>query len=551
MRHPGFNLKSPFEGGFRGMSPQNATLDNHKKQKLNLGDQTMQKTIFILLLALALPLLANNITVGTPSIARMVAASDYAMVRFDLSWENSFRDDLNWDAAWVFVKYKPAGGDWQHATLNTTAGNHIIPSGYSCSVGTTGGAGMGVFIYRSANGSGDTDLGDVLLRWEYGENGIAVDDEFSLNVFAIEMVYTPEGDFYVGNGDDEYSYQSNTYATYGFQDGDSTEIAYHVTASPVVLDSTDGCLWATGLWDSTSCTLQADFPTGYNAFYMMKYETSQGQYADFLNTLTTTQDGNRFPDKEGDERHTIGGTAGSYYVSRPSRACNYISWMDGAAYADWAGLRPMTEMELEKHGYSIIGKDGNYFTFYKSNLSHNMFAHQIGTMSLETVFNGTVYEDVVVLTPTGQPQTHWDYMINIGDNYGYINTPPLGVVRCGIFATADTDDQDGASASITGAMELSGNLSEMVVNVGNSTGRLFAGSHGDGALSANGCATNTDWPGYAAGEVTSATGTGWRGGGWSTGSLHYCFVGCRDFMIDTFTGQRHFAGGFRAVRTAE
>lgn len=29
-------------------------------------------------------------------------------------------------------------------------------------------------------------------------------------------------------------------------------------------------------------------------------------------------------------------------------ACNWLTWMDGAAYTDWAALRPFTELEFEK-----------------------------------------------------------------------------------------------------------------------------------------------------------------------------------------------------------
>ena len=29
-------------------------------------------------------------------------------------------------------------------------------------------------------------------------------------------------------------------------------------------------------------------------------------------------------------------------------ACNWLSWADVAAYLDWSGLRPMTELEFEK-----------------------------------------------------------------------------------------------------------------------------------------------------------------------------------------------------------
>jgi len=159
---------------------------------------------------LVLPVFANNIQVGIPNVTGANITDDYAFVQFDLSWENSFRDDINWDAAWVFVKYKETGGDWYHAYLNTTAGTHIIPTGYTCLVGLTEissiDRGMGVFIYRNTNGSGSTTLTNVQLRWEYGANGLADGAAFTVKVFAIEMVYIPQGAFYVGDADADQPY---------------------------------------------------------------------------------------------------------------------------------------------------------------------------------------------------------------------------------------------------------------------------------------------------------------------------------------------------------
>lgn len=60
---------------------------------------------------------------------------------------------------------------------------------------------------------------------------------------------------------------------------------------------------------------------------------------------------------------------------------------------------------------------------------------------------------------------------------------------------------------------------EYIVTVGNSAGRSFSGSHGDGVLtttsSTEGNATNTDWPGIdsnSSSGVTGAAGGGFRGG---------------------------------------
>lgn len=133
-------------------------------------------------------------------------------------------------------------------------------------------------------------------------------------------------------------------------------------------------------------TIPSAYPTGYNAFYCMKYEMSQEQYVDFFNTLTRDQqntrtnanvygnapvNGNVFvmsnystlQKRNGISCPSTGlGTIDpiTFYCDYNSNgtgnqsddgqniACNYLDWMCVAAYADWAGLRPMSEGEFEK-----------------------------------------------------------------------------------------------------------------------------------------------------------------------------------------------------------
>jgi len=63
---------------------------------------------------------SNNISVSEVSKASTNTTQDYIMLQFTVSWENSWRDAENYDAAWIFIKYRLAGaGDaWSHATLN-------------------------------------------------------------------------------------------------------------------------------------------------------------------------------------------------------------------------------------------------------------------------------------------------------------------------------------------------------------------------------------------------------------------------------------------------
>ena len=84
---------------------------------------------------------ANNISLSNFSLASRNLAEHSVMVKFDISWENSWRTSAspyNWDAAWIFVKYRvpvSSGGDgfWHHASLNNTG--NTAPSGSAIDVG--------------------------------------------------------------------------------------------------------------------------------------------------------------------------------------------------------------------------------------------------------------------------------------------------------------------------------------------------------------------------------------------------------------------------------
>lgn len=86
-------------------------------------------------------------------VANVAIAGDG--VQFDISWTHSWRaswkegsaDISNWDAAWVFVKYRAKGdAAWRHATLSAKNSDHSAPKGSTIDVGVTGDRGMGVSI---------------------------------------------------------------------------------------------------------------------------------------------------------------------------------------------------------------------------------------------------------------------------------------------------------------------------------------------------------------------------------------------------------------------
>ena len=90
-----------------------------------------------------------------------------------------------------------------------------------------------------------------------------------------------------------------------------------------------------------------------------------------------------------------------------------------------------------------------------------------------------------------------------------------GPLRVGVFAGASTTRAQ-AGATYYGIMEMTGNVWERAVTIQNVTGRAYTGVHGNGRLSTSGHANQTNWPGLSGGEVTGATGSGARGGGFTS-----------------------------------
>ena len=98
--------------------------------------------LFLLLTMLFIEVKANNISVtnvtltGQNTTAGTNNLANYVLVQFSVSWENSWRSSFgpaNWDAAWLFIKYRISGGNWLHAILNNTG--HNAPAGSTIDAG--------------------------------------------------------------------------------------------------------------------------------------------------------------------------------------------------------------------------------------------------------------------------------------------------------------------------------------------------------------------------------------------------------------------------------
>lgn len=476
---------------------------------------------------------ANNIRVGNVVLRDQDTADAHVTVQFDVGWENSWRNTLNHDAAWVFIKFRaPGSNHWQHACLLTDAAEHAAPNavievGTSMIDGTD--HGMGAFVYSAAMQTGTVQYARTRLRWDYGASGytFAKGEEVDVAVHAIEMVYVAEGPFHVGSGGTE----SGSFTDGGWESGNT--LPFEIAGEGALPISDDpGSLWGTasGDWDTIGSPgmLPEAYPKGFRAFYSMKYYLTQGQYTEFLNHLTFAQQNTRTPNSPADSagtylrnatRHVIRilspgvspDRPAVYATEYPYIACNYLTSLDGSAYADWAGLRPMTELEFEKAARGPAQPVPNEYAW--------------GTASLASTGDEANYLDLGLATERATQ-----------GNAVYSGSHPGGPVRAGIFAT-EASSREAAGASYWGIMELSGNLWEPVISAGLSAGRSFTGVHGDGELAANGNA-NTGWSGF-----------GNRGGAYTRGSADIR-VSSRARASTTAAGTAYLDVGFRAVRTA-
>lgn len=490
--------------------------------------------LFFLLLGAGLHLNANNIEVTDIVLLNQNVANETTNIQFDLSWENSWRVSVgpaNYDAAWVFAKYRIGGGPWRHADLTGTPN---APAGGAVDMIDQ----TGVFVFRSADGSGNISFQDIEITWDYGADNVDPNAVVDVQVFALEMVYVPEGEFHLGTGFGgigaenevgEFRTRGTVFPTFYLPYPVSSENAITIGPGTGQLDySTD--LGGSNPGDGVG-PIPAAFPKGYAAFYSMKYEMSQAQYVAFFNTLTQTQrlaldvtgTSGKGQDTELNRNGISWDESGNATTTQPDIPLNYVNNTILLAYLDWAALRPMTEMEYEKAGRGTAVPVNNEFAWGSANIHGMDFEYQnLGTPNENTTNPGEGVGNAV---------------------YSLTNGIPTGPKRCGMLAaSALNPTREETGGSYYGIMELTGNLYERCITVGNPEGRAFTNTHGDGQLQFGGRHNVASWP------ADDNTGLGYRGGSFFNGAA-FIRLSDRYDAASVLIGANNRLG-FRGVRAA-
>lgn len=435
---------------------------------------TMKKILLLIFLATTLNhSYATNLRISNVEFQISRDTTFTPRVKLTIQWDNAWHNAKNHDGAWVFIKFDLPNGGYRHAKIAKT-GHQVVDNPHDIAVQfETGDNQAGIFIAPD-----QTHRGKVNWTVE-----VMIDNSTfqKMNVgrarcraYAIEMVYIPEGAFSLGDPGEgamkhQAFYQAKGDGAYGG--------SYSITAEKQIIEvgEAKGALYymvnEKEYQGDQKGPVPANFPKGFQAFYCMKYELTQGQYAIFLNSIRDNQTYSRANFNGRDYYKNRGSiyfdrTTATYHAESPNRPCNYITWDDAMTYADWAGLRPMTELEFTKACRGPATPAAKQYPW--------------GTTSKGRLQRGV------------NPANDELEMFN------------------GMEEAQLTDaNKDVFGASYYWVMDLAGSLWEKVVTIGDEKGRAFVGNHGDGNISWYGFANEEGWP-----KGVDEGGYGYRGGGY-------------------------------------
>lgn len=466
-------------------------------------------------------------------------------IHIELAWDNAWNftsSGGSHDAVWLFAKGRTSDGIWHPILLSPHTPEHTV---YGEMEARAVHDSMGVFVFSSNQGGYSVPYSQVILT---PSNNLA--KYLQVAVYGIEMVYIPKGAFYLG-------------------DGASVSSLTNTSESPFLVSSEGAIASGLRIVNPNSefaptplpSVIPKNYPKGFDSFFVMKYEVSQGQYVHFLNSLTHSQQKARtwiapslpvgtFAMVHPNQRDSLhrngivivssgldGGKPAVYGMdsnangsfNEPAdgfhRAANFLSWADLSAYLCWAGLRPITEFEFEKACRGPLQPVPGEFAW------------------------GTAYvTDANAVTNDGLPTEGVSEALagesglaNHGSIVAIQGWGLRGPLRTGFAATASSNRLQ-SGATYYGLMEMSGNVWEMVVMPADG-GENFTRINGNGRLNEAGEAAIPNWC-----NPQTAKGVILRGGGWGSsiadvGSWRDLAVSDRFYSHLRPTQRRNTTGG--------
>lgn len=420
------------------------------------------------------------------AIANNVEISDVfksgTSVSFDVTWDNSWRtvsDDH--DAVWIFLKLAPNGGpSWKHVRIKTT----FPASGFEAEIDPDE---TGFILRRSIAGNGSVST-NVTVHLYYSEATEGVYQD--VKVTGLEMVKVDSGSFYLGDGASDRT----------FHRGDDETASYHVQSEGVMTHGNTENDFDGG---TSSVDIPANFPKGYAEFYCMKYQITQGQYVDFLNSIPRAAQNLRTnTDLSGTSitnRYVMTNTSAMTYSNAircdatistgniffycdhdgdgignesndgQSKVCGFLTVQDVYAYLDWAGLGIMTNLEYEKAcrgslaavpleyawGSNLINHVGSILNDGEANEKHSNSGVEGGLIPLSNSAN-VIYK----------------------------------ARRVGLNAPASGATRELSNASFYGIMDMTSRFDNLCVNY--KSDQPYEGEEGDGELTITGDADFLD-----------------------------------------------------------
>ncbi len=419
---------------------------------------------------------ANNVQITGTSVDTTTGK-----VTFNIKWDNSWKTNIapaNFDAVWVFVKYQDCADKlWRHADLSVTSGDHTSGALLKVDAVTDG---KGVFVHRNVNGGGNIASTSVTLKMNIAAANY---ENYNFKVMGVEMANIPQTtSYWIGDGAAASSFTK-----------------YEITGNGSISSAAIG----------TGNSAPGAFPKGWTSFYAMKYEVSQEQYVEFLNSLTYGQQARRSVASPNSPAETFAFdntyrngikikvpgsnasvpavygcdlTPGDFDDLNDGQniAMSLLSYADVTAYLDWAALRPMSEIEFEKicRGPLLpVAKEYAWGTI------------DLAPITTAGILNAGLANEGYNAVANGRA--------NYGENSNYTNLNVGAPVKVGFTATG-ASGRLSASASYYGVMEMSGNVGELAVSAKTAGGSTYTGVLGDGELSTN-AATDGDsnqllWP---------------------------------------------------------